>query len=336
MIKNSRWLYCSLVFLAFMKAAVFVHSMEFEEGNLNSLPHHLSSPQQLIFSSSHQKIGQYEGRSVTCLFAGPHLQLQNLTLNPEVLPEEVKKWAGDTCRENQCSKISWNVPYSGALSSLLKQQLSQSGFSEKAYSYTISLENMLKICAQHLGDLFTIKDNIVSLKPTSTLLMDKASKLYGEFNPTIGMPFLFNTTVRKVLFEGGDVFVYQNDNEGVDGIISCAFFNDHNNNNNMYVDSIYVTPAQQGKGIAKELLKQLLITAISKEVKNIYWETGINRTEAQKLYEAWDIPINGVEWRYQPNGLSQFMTFLPTVLGNNSSANQNIGTLLAQMFTRKK
>ncbi len=192
---------------------------------------------------------------------------------------------------------------------------------------------MIQISQNKIPQLWEISDNVTTLDYQNESQLSQASNLSMQFNPAIGLLPVFKATVKKVLDNGGEIFLYQNSHKtNIHGMLACAYLSDQDSQKSMYVDTLFVDPQFQGKGYAKDLVTSLLVSAVSNEVKNIFWETGKNRTEAQNLYASLKIPVEGIEWRYQPNSLSQVLTFLPTILGNNGG---DLGDLFKNLFRKQ-
>lgn len=325
------YLNASLLCLLVMGPTSSPHAMN-PHDELTVISHsNFQKHQETIYDTHGQTVALVDGNPVTCLYSGPFFEIDSFIPEPGFNAPQLEEWARNFCKTWKYSKISLLTSLENGLPQGLEATLAGAKFEQKTYTYQASFNDFLKIAQNKIKDLEVIHPNILPLDPSNVPLMGLTLKTYVEFSKTMLIPGVFQATAQKTIDSGGKIYVFQADDKtNVQGVISCAFSLSAENARKMYVDSLYVAPMARGKNIAKELVKQLLKTAEENNVATIYWQTGLNRIEAQDLYENLGIPINGIEFRYEPKVLDQIGTFLPDILSNlqlNSSSSESMKNL---------
>lgn len=72
-----------------------------------------------------------------------------------------------------------------------------------------------------------------------------------------------------------------------------------------YIERIYVTPGQQGKGIGSSLLKYALARSPLKDMKEVYLDVWRHNTGASKLYKSFGFKFTGKEIIWGIGGTSE-------------------------------
>ncbi|MDT7886996.1 MAG: ribosomal protein S18-alanine N-acetyltransferase [Thermoproteota archaeon] len=86
------------------------------------------------------------------------------------------------------------------------------------------------------------------------------------------------------------------------GYISATLENDH-----CHIYSIAVLPEFRNKGIATNLMKELLNKAKEKGIKKVVLEVKTNNLEAIKLYKKFNFEIKGIKSKYYPDGTDAYV-----------------------------